>query len=946
MIKKIIVGFVAFLSLQNIQAQVSINPVFYTIDDSITVTFDASISKPSGALIGASKVYMHSGTITNLSTSNSDWKHTVGNWGKDDGIGQLTSIGNNKWQIKYLPRTYYSIPANETVSKLTFVFRNADGSKEGKDASTGGDIFMTLPISGSGLNVKVTSPSVFPVIRANGDILAVSAQSNKKCNIKILMNDTLVQNISNDSIISTNITLNGFNTKWVKVIADLSGVLARDSFYVTVKPANAPTNNIPNGWKLGINYLSSTSVGLLLYAPSHQYVYVLGDFNDWNVDNKYFMYRSPDNNYYHLQIDGLTPGKEYVFQYWVDGSIKIGDPYCDKVSDPWNDKYIDSVTYPSLIKYPELKTNDIASVLQTAQTPYTWKTTSFNKPANNRLNIYELLVRDFSFRHSYQAIIDSIWYLKKLGINCVELMPITEFEGNESWGYNISYYFATDKYYGPKNKLKELIDTLHANGIAVILDAVFNHSFGSGANVKLWWDAVNQQPAANSPYFNQVAKHPFNVGYDYNHESQATKDFVDSAVHYWQSEFKFDGFRFDLSKGFTQKNSGGDVGAWGAYDASRIALLKRIYDKVKKYNNDPIMILEHYSDNQEEKELADYGFMLWGRLNDQYYEISMGWNSAKTDLNYGYYKNRGWNNAHLVTQYENHDEERSMYQTLTYGNGSGPYSTKDLNTALDRQKGVYTFLGLIPGPKMSWMFGELGYDYSINFNGRIGNKPIRWDYYTDANRREVYKNWAAINEFKNKYTLVSEDNFSGELNGLLKRINLSSSTLNATALGNFDVTSQNINPYFQHTGWWYDYITGDSLNVSNVNQNVNLGAGKYKLYVDKKLALPTSYTDTTNGGGIGFMNIDQQSMPAYIWPNPAKDMVYIELLSPQSGQASYQIFDVAGKVVASNSIRLNSGMNQIKLNIKEGEFNLSKGVYIFSMKSLFGSVNQKIVIAE
>lgn len=920
------------LIISQVRSQVSVTPVFFNMDDSITVTFDASISKPTGALIGASSVYMHSGVITNLSTSPSDWKHTTGNWGKNDGIGQMTSIGNNKWRIKYLPRSYYGIPANETVSKLAFVFRSADGSKEGKDAATGGDIFISVPVSGSGLNVKITSPNVFPVIKTNGSNLMVSAQSNKSCALKIFMNDTLIQSVASDSLISANLVLNGFNRKWVKVVADLNGIQARDSFYVAVKPNSPPIGSWPAGWKLGINYLSNTSVGLLLYAPSHQYVYVLGDFNNWEVDNNYFMYQTPDQQYYFLQINNLIPGKEYVFQYWVDGNIKIGDPYCDKVSDPWNDKYIDSVTYPNLVRYPDTKTNDIASVFQTAQTPYNWKTTSYVKPTNNRLNVYELLVRDFSYRHSYQAVIDSLWYLKKLGINCLELMPVTEFEGNESWGYNINYMFAPDKYYGPKNKLKELIDSCHANGISVVLDMVMNHSFGSGPNVRLWWDAANQQPAANSPYFNQIAKHPFNVGYDYNHESQATKNFLDSALRYWQTEYKFDGFRFDLSKGFTQKFTGSDVGAWNQYDPSRVALLKRMYDQVKKYNNDPIMILEHYSDNNEETDLANYGFLLWGKMNDQYYEISMGWNSGKTDVNWGYYKNRGWNNPHMVTKYENHDEERCMYQTLQFGNASGSYNTKSLSTALDRQKTVYAFLGLIPGPKMIWMFGEVGYDYSINFNGRVGNKPIRWDYFSDPERRDIYKHWSAINEFRNKYSLVSDDNLSGELNGLYKRINLTNASMNAVALGNFDLIDKDMNPFFQHTGWWYNYITGDSLNVQNTNQNVNVKAGKYILFVDKKLPLPTIFTDTTTtgGGGTGFMSPDNTIMNCKLWPNPSSGSFVLSVQAPLATNGKMTIQDITGKEIFSRDIKLGQGENLFEYDAPQS---LASGVYLVSIRA-------------
>ncbi|NOZ04318.1 MAG: hypothetical protein GXO92_06915 [FCB group bacterium] len=92
--------------------------------------------------------------------------------------------------------------------------------------------------------------------------------------------------------------------------------------------------------------------------------------------------------------------------------------------------------------------------------------------------IYELLVRDFIDRHDYQTLIDTLDYLEKLGINAIELMPINEFEGNSSWGYNPSFYFAPDKYYGTRQDLKLFIDECHRRGIAVIMDIVLNHTYG------------------------------------------------------------------------------------------------------------------------------------------------------------------------------------------------------------------------------------------------------------------------------------------------------------------------------------------------------------------------------------------------------------------------------------------------------------------------------------
>ena len=194
--------------------------------------------------------------------------------------------------------------------------------------------------------------------------------------------------------------------------------------------------------------------------------------------------------------------------------------------------------------------------------------------------VYELLVRDFIQNRNYQTLTDSLGYLKRLGINTIELMPITEFSGNDSWGYNPIYYFAPDKAYGTKDALKRFIDAAHKQGIAVVLDIVLNQAdYEFSLREKCTGQATDPLPIVRT--FNQQATHPFSVFFDFNHESPDTKAFVDRVCAYWLREFNMDGFRFDLSKGFTQKNTGNDVAAWGAYDASRIAILKRIYDQIR-----------------------------------------------------------------------------------------------------------------------------------------------------------------------------------------------------------------------------------------------------------------------------------------------------------------------------------------------------------------------------
>ena len=442
-------------------------------------------------------------------------------------------------------------------------------------------------------------------------------------------------------------------------------------------------------------------------------------------------------------------------------------------------------------------------------------------------------------------------------------MPIMEFSGNLSWGYNPIYHAAVDKYYGTANKLKEFIDECHQNGMAVILDMVLNQADNLSPLAMLWWDEANNRPAANNPYLNQTATHPYSVFNDFNHESTATKYFVDRVNEYWLTKFKFDGFRFDLSKGFTQFNSGGNVGLWGQYDQSRINILKRMANKIWDIDDSAYVILEHFADNSEEIVLSNNQMMLWGNHNYDYNEATMGYPSNFSGISY---KNRSWTFPYLIGYMESHDEERLMYKNLTYGNSSSGYNIKNLNVALNRMKLAGAFFFTIPGPKLMWQFGELGYEVSIDYNGRTGEKPVRWNYLSDDRRTNLYKVYQALIKLKTNYDVFSTSNFTMEVSGYMKKINLYHSSMDVFIVGNFGVTQLSTNQNFSRTGWWYDYFSGDSINVSNLTESITLPPGEFRIYTTTKLPTPEP------GILLDVESIDSEVPTAYAleqnYPNP------------------------------------------------------------------------------
>ena len=591
-----------------------------------------------------------------------------------------------------------------------------------------------------------------------------------------------------------------------------------------------PTNqkaDLPSGAKDGVVFINNgTSAIVTLYAPGKKSVSLIGEFNDWSAATAP-MKNTTDGNYWWVQIDNLNPNTEYAYQFYVDGTLKVADPYCEKILDPDNDKYIAAATYPSLKAYPMGKTSGIVSTMQANQPIYTWKNASFTRPDKNNLVIYELLVRDFTTDHSYASTLAKLDYLTGLGINAIELMPVNEFEGNLSWGYNPSFYFAPDKYYGTKTALQNFIDECHGRGIAVIMDMVLNHSFGQSPMVQLYFDG--SKPTTSSPWFNVDAKHPFNVGYDFNHESLATKKFSKDVMKFWMQQYKIDGFRFDLSKGFTQKASTDDS-QFRLYDASRIAIWKDYNGYIKSIDPNVYVILEHFAEESEEKVMADDGMMLWNNMNYNMNEATMGW-LDNSNFQWGFYANHGFTKSENLVGYgESHDEERLNFKNITYGNASGSYVIKgNLATSLKREELAAAFLFSIPGPKMVWQFGELGYDINIDFNGRTGEKPIKWDYYTDPNRRALYDAYAKFIRLKKNNSIFNSSSSTYNLAGGIKYIKLTEGSNTVVVVGNFDVVSQKANIDFGSSGAWVDAV-GNSINLSTNIYAQTLAPGEYHIF--------------------------------------------------------------------------------------------------------------------
>jgi hypothetical protein len=910
--------------LQSISQILTSSPVFPTANDTITVFYNVQ-SGNAGIPFSTIPIYTHTGVVTqeNVDNCQNNWQYVQGNWGQADPNVLMTPMGNGMHKITIYPPTYYGYPEGLEIGRLMFVFRNATGSFEGKNAD-GSDIWLDL--YPEGFHAKILSPANNHLIATASQMIELSAATSENADLSLYINDVLVASAQDASSLEYNFSESESGTYVVRLEASHDGQLTEDIKTITIDPQPVVAA-APAGTLEGINYIDESTVRLQLFAPHKDFVYVIGDFNNWEIHPDYLMNRNPDGQTYWLDISGLDADVLYGFQYSINAEdLRVADAYTEMVLDPWNDRYIPEQVYPNLPPYPTCGTNQVVSTFKINSDEFNWTDQSFVRTPKERLVIYELLVRDFVHSRSYQAVMDTLDYLQQLGVTAIQLLPINEFEGNDSWGYNGSFFFAPDKAYGSANDLKAFVNECHNRGIAVILDIALNHAFGQNPFVRMYFDAEAGQwgqPTAENPWFNEVPKHDFNVGYDFNHESPQTRNFCKRVLAHWLNEYHIDGYRFDLSKGFTQNNTLGNIGAWNAYDQSRVNILTDYYQHIQQTKAGAYVILEHLSGNSEETVLANAGMMLWGNMNHEYTEAAMGYGA---NLSWGNYVNRGWSQPHLVSYAESHDEERLMYKNLNFGNSNGTYDVRDMNTALDRTELAHAFLIPLPGPKMIWQFGELGYDYSINYcsNGTISDgcrtsaKPIRWDYTDVIERYKLYQVVSALNHLKRTEPLFSTTSFSVDLAGMAKRIHLNGTNKNAVVAGNFNVTAMTVTPGFQHTGTWYDYFSGEAIEISSTGQQFTYQPGEYHLYFDQPMQGPDTGTVDIREV-MQLFNID-----FLVYPNPAIDQVTVGLQLPTTATVQLEIIDVMGSIVKMQTETVASGAQTVRLDTSA----MPAGIYI------------------
>ncbi|HZN58401.1 MAG TPA: alpha-amylase family glycosyl hydrolase [Planctomycetota bacterium] len=321
-----------------------------------------------------------------------------------------------------------------------------------------------------------------------------------------------------------------------------------------------------------------------VWAPNANNVHIAGSFNGWNASQ--FSMRA-NQGFWSALVPTAAPGDEYKFI--IDGGIWRTDPRARR------------------------QVNSVGNSIVVDPGAYAWGDDGWVTPYFEDMVIYELHVGSFSgegdgassYPGRFRDVVDRhLDHLTALGVNVVEILPIGEFAGDQSWGYNPAFQFAPESAYGSADDFKRLVDECHRRGIAVILDVVYNH-MGPGDLAGNLLDFDGKDVYFYSPA-SGYRDTPWGPRLDYGRVE--VRDYIRDNVRYWLQEFHLDGFRVDATD-FIKVNGDG----W--------AVLQAIAQTADSVSPKAIVIAEQLpNDPAVTRPIAEGGAGLDAQWNDAFHD--------------------------------------------------------------------------------------------------------------------------------------------------------------------------------------------------------------------------------------------------------------------------------------------------------------------------------------
>jgi 1,4-alpha-glucan branching enzyme len=471
-----------------------------------------------------------------------------------------------------------------------------------------------------------------------------------------------------------------------------------------------------------------------LFAPYNEDIALLGDWSNWE---RIEMERG-DDGWWRVRVP-LEDG-EYQYKFLVKSKSWFAPGEMLKITDP----------RASRVTYDEnenacLTVKDGKRIITT----YEWQHDDVPLPPNEQLVIYEMHIGEFrggpgdsqeGKTGTFQGAIEKLDYLAELGINAVELMPVTEFPGERSWGYNPRVLFSVENSYGTPDDFCRLVDECHARGIRVILDGVYNHGEIATPLAQIdynyWYYGENPD----------LPEHQWGPKFNYEfHDDQLdvwpAREYIRDALQYWINEYHIDGIRFDATA--IIKNY--DVLHW---------MNSVVFDYVKGLK--PFLtVAEHVPQDPTVTGVDGPMDAAWHEtFSKQLQSTIVG---ADKDGRGAYDLNglaavlnprsEGFGSPYNVVNYiDNHDQHRIMWQLGEHGFIDDP--------AFRRNKMGVALLVTAPGLPLLWMGQEFGESAPRQVNEW---QPIDWALFQNERNADLHRYYCGLLGLRKSTPALSSD---------------------------------------------------------------------------------------------------------------------------------------------------------------------------------------------
>jgi|FLOH01.1.fsa_nt_gi 1,4-alpha-glucan branching enzyme len=633
---------------------------------------------------------------------------------------------------------------------------------------------------------------------------------------------------------------------------------------------------VPDGLTYGQN-ISSSGVTNLIYAPAQSVVLALitqaGVVGETSAAIP--MNRASETSDIWWMQSNLSAG-DYDLEYVLIDGRRISDPYSVEVI---NDR----------------------TRFHIGATPFTWTDQEFERPAKDTMIIYELHLDDYAAMGSgngrFSHLINRLDHLQSLGINAIELMPVMEFPGERSWGYNPTHYGAVESTYGTPDEFKALVNEAHNRGISILLDVVWNHVNSSGP---LWQIQPN---FALNPYckdWTDLRPNETQNSYgmiDLDHFTDEMQEHVRIIQQRWIEEFHVDGYRYDFTRGIgwdmAQPDYGilGWVTAMNNFDPSLMQIAEHL-------PADPYLIANSQLDAGWHDSFRD-------RLYDEAYSPISLETMREQVIKLREYSNTGSsysNRTQAIKSIVTHDEQSLIMEMVQWGG-------VPLTIALQRDKlySAMTFTSL--GVPMMWQGQELGMKsgWVGGDNDKLSYRPMDWSL-LDTERGQshlaLYKQLITLRKhnpamwrgaYQDLWRYTTERVIVWGFNDTF----FSGRGDQVTIIANFSGSSQTVqNVPFMSAGDWHNYIDpANSLTTADGNYG-ELTIPAYGMMIFTNYIYP-------NDAQKSIQNPNSFELKG-LYPNPFNQSIAIEYNIPSEALSlRLDIYNLRGEIVYSKSENTN-----------------------------------------